>query len=167
MRVQATILSVFILQVVSQLQQPLSFESARQTQQRISQASLPSFGAPFLGDAFIKFAASHVDASAINSFRTAGSFDALSEDDFTALTHPAYPKHSVRVKKSRFCNSTVDAYTGYVDVEARHIFFEFFKSRGDWRNDPVMVCVVLTQQVSRTKFPDRCGRTGDPDLHPR
>jgi carboxypeptidase C (cathepsin A) len=30
------------------------------------------------------------------------------------------------------------AYTGYIDVEARHIFFYFFQSRGNWTEDDVV-----------------------------
>ena len=30
------------------------------------------------------------------------------------------------------------AYTGYIDIEARHIFFYFFESRGDPDRDDVM-----------------------------
>lgn len=67
------------------------------------------------------------------------SLSALSSDFFTALDHPAYPKHSVRVKKSKFCDGQVDAYTGYIDVEARHLFFYFFESRGDPEKDDVVL----------------------------
>jgi hypothetical protein len=90
-----------------------------------------------LGDAFAALSASDVDASAAHAFVRTG-MDALSVENYMTLAHPAYPRHSLRVKKSRFCDGGVDAYTGYVDVEARHIFFYFFKSRGDWENDDVI-----------------------------
>lgn len=35
------------------------------------------------------------------------SLSALREDRHTTLVHPAYPKHSVRVKKSTFCDASV------------------------------------------------------------
>ncbi|TCD70779.1 hypothetical protein EIP91_001810 [Steccherinum ochraceum] len=62
----------------------------------------------------------------------------LSAEQFTTLWHPTFPKHSVRVKKSRFCDGAVDAYTGYIDIEARHLFFYFFESRGDPEKDDVI-----------------------------
>jgi hypothetical protein len=36
------------------------------------------------------------------------NFDALSEAKYTALGHPAYPQHGVRVKKPSFCDGTVE-----------------------------------------------------------
>lgn len=62
----------------------------------------------------------------------------------------------MRIKKSRFCDATVrsvsstrfrtanaltpacSAYTGYIDVEARHLFFYFFESRRDPAKDDVV-----------------------------
>ena len=32
---------------------------------------------------------------------------ALSSEGFSTLRHPAFPRHSVRVKKSRFCDGSV------------------------------------------------------------
>ncbi|KAF8907721.1 serine carboxypeptidase [Gymnopilus junonius] len=62
----------------------------------------------------------------------------LSESEFTTLGHPAFPKYNVRVKKSHFCDGTVNSYTGYIDVEARHLFFYFFESRNDPDKDDVI-----------------------------
>ncbi|TCD59953.1 hypothetical protein EIP91_011017, partial [Steccherinum ochraceum] len=63
----------------------------------------------------------------------------LSTSEFTTLGHPAFPKYSVRIKKSTdFCDGTVSAYTGYIDVEARHLFFSFFESRNDPDTDDVI-----------------------------
>ncbi|OSX56451.1 hypothetical protein POSPLADRAFT_1160107 [Postia placenta MAD-698-R-SB12] len=58
--------------------------------------------------------------------------------EFTSLNHPTFPKYSVRIKKSDFCDGTVGAYTGYIDVEARHLFFYFFESRRDPDKDDVI-----------------------------
>ncbi|KAI0344400.1 serine carboxypeptidase [Trametopsis cervina] len=58
---------------------------------------------------------------------------------FQTLRHAAFPKYAVRVKKTDFCDSTVGAYTGYIDIEARHIFFYFFDSRRDPENDDVIL----------------------------
>ncbi|KAH9842991.1 serine carboxypeptidase [Rhodofomes roseus] len=57
--------------------------------------------------------------------------DNISTFQHTTLLHPAFPHHTVRIKKSDFCDGTVRAYTGYIDVEARHLFFYFFESRRD------------------------------------
>ncbi|CAA7260697.1 unnamed protein product [Cyclocybe aegerita] len=62
----------------------------------------------------------------------------LSEYEFTTLGHPAFPQRSVRIKKSSFCDGTVDAYTGYIDIHEKHLFFYFFESRGDPNKDDVV-----------------------------
>ncbi|KAK0438471.1 serine carboxypeptidase [Armillaria borealis] len=66
------------------------------------------------------------------------SLSLLSLDHFEILDHPLYPKHSVRIKKTDFCDDTVSAYTGYIDIEARHLFFYFFESRSDPDKDDVI-----------------------------
>ncbi|KAI0683515.1 serine carboxypeptidase [Earliella scabrosa] len=71
-------------------------------------------------------------------FTPLGDLDALSSSDFTVLGHPAFPRHNVRVKQSHFCDGTVRAYTGYIDVQARHLFFYFFESRRDPDTDDVV-----------------------------
>ncbi|KAJ7825180.1 serine carboxypeptidase [Mycena olivaceomarginata] len=63
---------------------------------------------------------------------------ALSETTFSVLSHPVFPNYNVRIKKSSFCDNTVKAYTGYIDIEARHIFFYFFESRNDPDTDDVI-----------------------------
>ncbi|KAI0751275.1 peptidase S10 serine carboxypeptidase [Daedaleopsis nitida] len=66
-----------------------------------------------------------------------------SQDEFLALSHPRFPVHQVRIKKSEFCDPTVNAYTGYLDVDdgAKHLFFYFFESRRDPANDDVMMWI--------------------------
>ncbi|KIJ64661.1 hypothetical protein HYDPIDRAFT_90311 [Hydnomerulius pinastri MD-312] len=63
---------------------------------------------------------------------------ALSVTGFTTLSHPVFPNYNVRIKKSDFCDGTVNAYTGYIDIEARHLFFYFFESRNDPAKDDVI-----------------------------
>lgn len=83
---------------------------------------------------------------------------ALSEDGFTTMEHPAFPNHSVRIKKTPagFCDDSVrsvynlfscftslfdlaySTYTGYIDIEARHLFFYFFESRSNPDKDDVI-----------------------------
>ncbi|KAF8632418.1 hypothetical protein AX17_004859 [Amanita inopinata Kibby_2008] len=62
----------------------------------------------------------------------------LSSDAYTQMTHPAFPRHAVRIKKSDFCDGSVRSYTGYIDIEARHLFFYFFESRSDPDKDDVI-----------------------------
>ncbi|KAI0347016.1 peptidase S10 serine carboxypeptidase [Trametopsis cervina] len=64
-------------------------------------------------------------------------------EHFTTLNHPRFPAHQVRVKKSSFCDPTVNVYTGYLDVDggAKHMFFYFFESRRDPAKDDVMMWI--------------------------
>ncbi|KAI0328737.1 serine carboxypeptidase [Cubamyces sp. BRFM 1775] len=71
-------------------------------------------------------------------FTPIGDLSALDATDFTVLEHPAFPQYNVRVKESNFCDGSVRAYTGYIDVEARHLFFYFFESRRDPDTDDVI-----------------------------
>ncbi|KAG6916576.1 hypothetical protein DXG01_006347 [Tephrocybe rancida] len=67
----------------------------------------------------------------------------VGSDEFTALSHPNFPNHQVRVKKSYFCDPTVNVFTGYLDVDAgaKHLFFYFFESRRDPAKDDVMMWI--------------------------
>ncbi|KAH9487335.1 Carboxypeptidase Y-like protein A [Psilocybe cubensis] len=71
-------------------------------------------------------------------FTPAEDLSILSETEFTTLSHPEFPRYSVRVKKSQFCDETVKSYTGYIDIEARHLFFYFFESRNNPDKDDVI-----------------------------
>ncbi|RDX51142.1 serine carboxypeptidase [Lentinus brumalis] len=62
----------------------------------------------------------------------------LSASQYTTLRHPSIPHYSVRIKQSRFCDGEAQAYTGYIDIEARHLFFYFFESRRDPDKDDVV-----------------------------
>ncbi|EIW74533.1 serine carboxypeptidase [Coniophora puteana RWD-64-598 SS2] len=63
----------------------------------------------------------------------------LQSETYSTLAHPAFPNHSVRIKKSDFCDAGVNAYSGYIDIEARHLFFYFFESRNDPSADDVIL----------------------------
>ncbi|GBE82719.1 Carboxypeptidase Y homolog A [Sparassis crispa] len=71
------------------------------------------------------------------SFSAVGDPTLLSVSHFTTLSHPAFPNHSVRIKKANICDGD-EAYTGYFDIEARHLFFFFFESKNDPDNDDVI-----------------------------
>ncbi|CCL99179.1 uncharacterized protein FIBRA_01194 [Fibroporia radiculosa] len=65
--------------------------------------------------------------------RQSSSLSSLGFEAYTVLDLPQFPAHQVRVKKSAFCDPTVNVYTGYLDVDygAKHMFFYFFESRRD------------------------------------
>ncbi|KZV78395.1 alpha/beta-hydrolase, partial [Exidia glandulosa HHB12029] len=63
---------------------------------------------------------------------------ALSFNEFATLKHPLYPAHAVRVKKTKHCDGEVNTYSGYVDNEAKHLWFEFFESRTEPAKDDVV-----------------------------
>ncbi|KAF4616139.1 hypothetical protein D9613_011461 [Agrocybe pediades] len=67
----------------------------------------------------------------------------IGSGEFTTLSHPRFPTHRIRVKKSHFCDPTVNVYTGYLDVDAgaKHMFFYFFESRRDPAKDDVMMWI--------------------------
>ena len=94
-------------------------------------------------------------------FTPLGDLSILSSTEFTTLSHPAFSRHKVRVKQSHFCDGSVRyalfqasslemarpdgtrpsaprAYTGYIDIEARHLFFYFFESRRDPDTDDII-----------------------------
>ncbi|KAJ3521507.1 hypothetical protein NM688_g9008 [Phlebia brevispora] len=95
---------------------------------------------------------SHAQATVQQAFSFGNKFDAydaelfspledlglLSTTEYTTLEHPVFPKYAVRIKKSDFCDGTVRAFTGYIDIEARHLFFYFFESRNNPAEDPVV-----------------------------
>ncbi|KAH9842383.1 peptidase S10 serine carboxypeptidase [Rhodofomes roseus] len=65
------------------------------------------------------------------------------EDTYIILVHESVPGYAVRVKKTEFCDSTVNVYTGYLDVDygAKHMFFYFFESRRNPQKDDVMMWI--------------------------
>ncbi|KAI0041504.1 serine carboxypeptidase [Auriscalpium vulgare] len=72
-------------------------------------------------------------------FNPVGSLSAVRPDAYTTLTHPLFTRHSVRIKQSTdFCDTTVNSYTGYIDVDAKHLFFYFFESRSNPDKDDVL-----------------------------
>ncbi|VDB85103.1 unnamed protein product [Peniophora sp. CBMAI 1063] len=78
------------------------------------------------------------DKSASN-FKPLSSLHALGAETFTVLAHPSFPEYRVRIKETNFCDPGVKSYTGYIDIEARHLFFYFFESRSDPDHDPVIL----------------------------
>ena len=52
------------------------------------------------------------------------------------------------IKKSTFCNSPVNSYREYIDVDARHLFFCFFESRCDTSKDDVIFWTYVGPECS-------------------
>jgi cathepsin A (carboxypeptidase C) len=53
--------------------------------------------------------------------------------DFAVYQSHESPNHSIRVKRQNatLCNTPVDQYTGWLDVDHKHLFFWYFKSETD------------------------------------
>lgn len=69
---------------------------------------------------------------------------ALSVNQHTSFGHPSFPAHTLRIKQTEdFCDPTVKAYSGYIDVDygAKHLFFYFFESRRDPDKDDVLMWI--------------------------
>ena len=73
------------------------------------------------------------------------SLSDVGPSSFIKLFHPRFPGHSIRIKKAKFCDPTVNAYTGYLDVDqgAKHLFFYFFESRNEPEKDDVLLWVTM------------------------
>ncbi|OCH92452.1 serine carboxypeptidase [Obba rivulosa] len=122
----------------------LSLSLVRSTRSRTQQPWDP-LSSVFTGQgAVVNVGATKSSASAASDVYNAGPFiplgslSAISSAEFTILEHPLFPRHSVRIKQSNFCDGTVSAYTGYIDIEARHLFFYLFESRDDPDKDDVI-----------------------------
>ncbi|KZO99184.1 alpha/beta-hydrolase [Calocera viscosa TUFC12733] len=86
----------------------------------------------------------------------------LPSSEWTTFSHPAFPLHSVRIKRTEWCDPTAayapspnprcgnvltrnSAYTGYVDIARRHLFFypnhllKYFESRLSPATDPLLL----------------------------
>lgn len=85
----------------------------------------------------------HAFTLASANLATAVNLSAVNADAYSLLMHSSFPGHRVRIKKSAFCDPTVNAYTGYLDVDygAKHMFFYFFESRRDPAKDDVMMWI--------------------------
>ncbi|KAF8880906.1 serine carboxypeptidase [Gymnopilus junonius] len=99
-------------------------------------------------------------------FTPVESLSSLSTSEFTSLGHPFFPHYSVRVKKSDFCDGTVNAYTGYIDIEARHLFFYFFESRNDPAKDDVLFWTNGGPGCSSSLGPCRVPSSNGTVFHP-
>jgi len=70
------------------------------------------------------------------------SLSALSADKWTHFSHPAFPGYGARVKRVKeFCDPSAKAYSGYIDVGPKHLFFYFFESRNDPATDDLLMWI--------------------------
>ncbi|KAF7323435.1 Carboxypeptidase [Mycena chlorophos] len=64
---------------------------------------------------------------------------------YTTLKHSAFPDYGVRIKATNsrkttgFCDPGVESYAGYIDFQARHLFFYYFESRRSPQTDDVVL----------------------------
>ncbi|KAK7035881.1 carboxypeptidase [Favolaschia claudopus] len=62
------------------------------------------------------------------------------QGEYRVFRHEDFPSHSVRIRPIKgFCDPSVDSYAGYIDIEARHMFFYYFESRNDPSKDDVVL----------------------------
>ena len=76
----------------------------------------------------------------------AASIRSLPTQSFTTFNNAGFPSHALRIKKSSFCDPTVNVYTGWLDIGAggkatKHLWFYFFESRSDPVHDPVVMWI--------------------------
>ncbi|KAJ8087081.1 hypothetical protein PM082_005909 [Marasmius tenuissimus] len=71
-------------------------------------------------------------------FTPVESLEFISELEFTIFKPSSLPRTQCKDQKSRFCDHTVNAYTGCIDIEARYLFFYFFESRSEPETDDVI-----------------------------
>ncbi|KAI6128411.1 Alpha/Beta hydrolase protein [Pisolithus croceorrhizus] len=87
-----------------------------------------------------------LDTTSSPDLGTSGPFSLSSinsESAFASFAFPVFPRHTIRIKKTSFCDPTVSVYTGYLDIDggAKHLFFYFFESRRDPANDDVVMWI--------------------------
>ncbi|KZV77257.1 serine carboxypeptidase [Peniophora sp. CONT] len=81
------------------------------------------------------------EPTSFDGFSPVGALrSSVSVDGFTTFGHPLFPRYSARIKRlENWCDEQVGAYTGYIDIQARHIFFYFFESKNNSDTDPVVL----------------------------
>jgi len=56
------------------------------------------------------------------------------------VTLSALPQYTLRLKKPNLCDTSVDQFSGYLDIsDTKHFFFWFFEARNDPDNAPVVL----------------------------
>lgn len=63
--------------------------------------------------------------------------------EFERLTHPSFPEYSLRLNTQQseaFCDKDVVQHSGYLDIsDSKHLWFIFFESRSNPKDDPVVL----------------------------
>lgn len=63
-------------------------------------------------------------------------------------SHPHHPHHHLRLTHPTLCDSTVNSTSGYLDTaKGHHAFFWAFESRGNVKEDPVVLWCVSSPSV--------------------
>lgn len=63
------------------------------------------------------------DAQKTSDLHAKYNLSSLPETQFTVLEHPFFPNHRVRVKKTKFCDTTVKCANGIVPFTAKSNFY--------------------------------------------
>ncbi|KAH7924777.1 peptidase S10 serine carboxypeptidase [Leucogyrophana mollusca] len=59
---------------------------------------------------------------------------------YELVSHPSFGGHHLRVTEPTLCDSSVQQYSGYLDIsEGKHLFFWFFESRSNPSEDPLVL----------------------------
>jgi cathepsin A (carboxypeptidase C) len=66
--------------------------------------------------------------------------------DFSVYQSNVSPQHSLRIKRQNatLCNTTVDQYTGWLDVGKKHLFFWYFAAENTAKRDASPLALWLT-----------------------
>jgi len=71
--------------------------------------------------------------------RPDSSGDQATGDGFHLFTSKHSPQHSIRIRKQNdsICHAHSAQYTGWLDIGPKHLFFWYFESQNDPKNDPL------------------------------
>ncbi|KAJ7223041.1 carboxypeptidase C [Mycena pura] len=59
---------------------------------------------------------------------------------YELVSHPSFDEHQLRVTEPALCDTTVQQYSGYLDIaDDKHLFFWFFESRNSPSTDPLVL----------------------------
>lgn len=71
--------------------------------------------------------------------RPESSDDQVTRAEFQVFASEHSPQHSIRIRKQNdsICDAHSAQYTGWLDIGPKHLFFWYFESQNDPKNDPL------------------------------
>ena len=77
------------------------------------------------------------------------SLSSIGTSEFTTLSHPDFPFHSVRIKKAPkdWCDPSVDKYTGYIDISLHDIYGSISLNLGGRQKATLSFCGRMVVQA--------------------